>query len=166
MADFARQNPGLGATFPSSSLAKHEPSRLDEVVQLTHPFLGPLVRHRDAEGIFLLGVGAGTLFSVPVPPDEVWYVPCATVQNPDAAQHLEVAVAHQALGLGIPVRNSRSDNGGAAWPAVVLWPALDRPLLIPPGWQLRFFREVGGVGGFNATFLIVRFKLAEVPPSI
>jgi hypothetical protein len=165
VSNFARQNPGLLTAFPPAGVDKHEPGRLDEVVQLTHPFLGPLVRFRDIEVETQLAAAAQTVLSTAVPPGEVWYVQGAALQNPDAAQHLEWALVNVALGSAIPLWNTRMDGAGAAWPAVILYP-LVRPILIGPGWQLRGFREVGGVGNFFLIFNRVRLSLAEVPPSL
>lgn len=166
MADFTRQNPGLNDALPPSGLGKHEPARLEEVVSLTHPFLGPLVRFRDVEISSQFAVGATNVASPVVPAGEVWYVEAAHVQQADAAQHMDLELVNFALGATVTLRNTRQDGGGAVWPAVFLWPGLTRPILIPPGFQLRAVREVGGVGNIVLTFMLVRLKLAEVPPSI
>lgn len=162
--DFTRQNPGLNDALPPSGLGKHEPSRLEEVVSLTHPFLGPLVRFRDVEMATTSAV-ATTIDSDLVPAGEVWYVPWASLSNPDAAQALELIVVNFTLGSQVSVRSSFEVGAGAAWPSLTQFPSA-RPLLLPPGFRLRGTRTAAGVLPLALTIARVRLKLAEVPPSL
>lgn len=168
MSDFARQNPGLQLAFPPASKEQHQPGRLDEVVQLTHPFLGPLVRFRDVEVLTLVSaVAAQSVLGPLVGPTECHYVPWVGIQNGGAAQNLALNMVNFTLGTQVPLRDSRQDGGGAVWPTVALWPATLRSLLVPPGFQLQAFRDVGGAGTTIVLLVaIVRLNLAEVPPSL
>jgi len=164
--DFTRQNPGLNAAFPPSGLGKHEPARLEEVVSLTHPFLGPLVRFGDTQIDTKISAAAAVFVdSDEVPAGEVHYISALNVAQADAAQALSITMFNAVLGSAILLRVS-TESPPALWPGAGAPFPLHRPVLLPPGFRIRVSRAAGGAGTITLQLQRVRFTLAEVPPSI
>ena len=166
MANFTRQNVGLNVAFPPSGLGKHEPSRLEEVVSLTHPFLGPLTRFRDMEVQTAVSAAAAVFVdSDEAPLTEVHYIQALNVSQTDAAQALSIVAFNAVLGSAILLRTT-TELPPALWPGAGTPFGLDRPFLLAPGYRIRCSRATGGAGTITLQLQRVRFSLAEEPPAI